>query len=545
MTRRALVTGGSGFLGRHVIPILVDRGYEIVALARSAEAASAVRDLGAEPLAADLDDPASVDRAFADAKADVLVNLASLGFGQAPTIVAAAGEAGITRGVFVSSTAIFTTIDAPSKPRRRAGEDVVTTSPLAWTVVRPTMIYGAPGDRNLARLLGVLRRAPVLPLPGGGARLQQPVHVDDLALAIVTALDRPNTIHKAYNLAGPEALTFRQLLEQAGDAVGRRPLLVPIPLRPTIAAMRLYEGLVPAPRLKAEQLERLAEDKAFDISDAQRDLDFAPRPFRVGVAEEASMLAAGSPDAADTEEHFTEVAATWVRRYAERPSFRHRLRVVGRVLAETEVGDRPVVLDFGGGPGVFSVVASATADRVVLLDVSEAMVRAGADRVDDVVDVVGIVGSADSAPPRPEVIRRVVGPIETLHASEKGSFDVCLAIAVLEYLPDPAKTVATLCSLLRPGGRLILTVPNDRSAFRRVESLVGSLGASLGRVLGSERLRSRAYASVRPHGNHVPWQKGIDHTRVAVERIVPLTLADDGALSHFAATQIIVVRKHS
>jgi len=295
---RVLVTGASGFLGGHVLAALRERGYDVVALARSAAAAATIVDHGAEPVMGDLDDPASLDAAFAEADADVLVNLASLGFGQAPAIVSAAAEVGLHRGVYVSSTAIFTTLNAASKPRRKAGEDTVTGTDLDWTVVRPTMIYGTPGDRNLARLLQVMKRVPVLPVPGGGARLQQPVHVDDLALAIVNALERPESIRRAYNVAGPEAITFRELLEQAGDAVGRRPRLVPVPLGATIGAMRLYERLAPHPRLKAEQLERLSEDKAFSIDDARADLGFAPRSFADGIAAEAALLDRASSVAA-------------------------------------------------------------------------------------------------------------------------------------------------------------------------------------------------------------------------------------------------------
>jgi nucleoside-diphosphate-sugar epimerase len=287
-----LVTGASGFLGAHVVAELLARGYDVAALARSAAAAATIDERGARPVMGDLDDPASLDAAFAEAGADLFVNLASLGFGQAPAIVSAAAEVGLTRGVYVSSTAIFTTLNAASKPRRKAGEDTVTATALDWTIVRPTMIYGTPGDRNLARLLQVIGRVPVLPVPGGGSRLQQPVHVDDLAVAIVNALERPVSIRRAYNVAGPEAITFRELLEQAGAAMGRHPRLVPVPLGPTIAAMRLYERLAPHPRLKAEQLERLSEDKAFDISDARHDLGFAPRPFAEGIASEAALLAA-------------------------------------------------------------------------------------------------------------------------------------------------------------------------------------------------------------------------------------------------------------
>lgn len=285
------VTGGSGFLGGSVIPQLLAAGHDVTALARSAAAAERVAELGAEPIAGDLDDPASVDAAFAESDAEALVNLASLGFGHAATIVAAAEEAGLQRAVFVSTTSILTRVATRSKPVRLAAEETVTSSALDWTIIRPTMIYGTPADRNMARLLRGLRRLPVVPLPGGGSGLQQPVHVDDLAAAIVTALRRPAAVHRTYDVAGPEPLTLRTVVEQAGGAVDRQPRLLSVPLKPMVGLVRLYETVAPSPRLKSEQVARLAEDKAVDIGPARADLDFDPRTFAEGIRHEAALLA--------------------------------------------------------------------------------------------------------------------------------------------------------------------------------------------------------------------------------------------------------------
>jgi nucleoside-diphosphate-sugar epimerase len=291
---RVHVTGASGFLGGFVVPLLIQEGHEVTALARSSEAALRVGRLGAEPVSGDLDIPATVAAAFAAASADALVNLASLGFGHAPLVIASAEKAGIKRAVFMSTTAIFTTLDSRSKAVRLQAEAAIRGSVLDWTVLRPTMIYGTPADRNMARLLRVLRRAPVVPVPGGGRRLQQPVHVEDLAGAVVCAVERDQSIGRIYDVAGPEAITFRQIVEQAVAAVGTHPRLVPVPLAPMIGGLRAYEAaaraLARTPRIKAEQLERLAEDKRFDIAAARADLDFEPRPFHIGIADEAALL---------------------------------------------------------------------------------------------------------------------------------------------------------------------------------------------------------------------------------------------------------------
>lgn len=201
---RLLVTGGSGFLGGFLLREAAARGHACVALARSQAASASVRQAGAQPLAGDLSSSAAqLAAAFAAAECDVLVNLASLGFGHAPGIVAAATQASLMRSVFVSTTAVSTNLPAASKRVRLAAEASIRGSQLDWTIVRPTMIYGAPGDRNLSRLLSALHRAPVFPVPGGGSRLQQPVHVADLASAIVTAAERSGATGRVYEMAGP------------------------------------------------------------------------------------------------------------------------------------------------------------------------------------------------------------------------------------------------------------------------------------------------------------------------------------------------------
>jgi uncharacterized protein YbjT (DUF2867 family) len=287
---RVHVTGGSGFLGGFVIPQLIEHGHTVTALARSDAAASRVRALGARPVHGDIDHPVSVEAAFASSDADALVNLASLGFGNAPTIVAAAEAAGVERAVFVSTTAIFTKLNAPSKAIRVAAEDTIRASNLRWTIIRPTMIYGSPGDRNMWRLLRLMRRVPFVPAPGGGRTLQQPVHVADLAQAIVAAAERDIAIGRTYDVAGPEGITFREVAEAAGAAVGRTTRLVPLPTGALLRALRTVERSGRHLPIKAEQIERLTEDKVFEIESARHDLGYAPRPFRMGIADEAEGL---------------------------------------------------------------------------------------------------------------------------------------------------------------------------------------------------------------------------------------------------------------
>ncbi len=284
--KRVVVTGGTGFVGRRTVPLLIERGFEPVLVTRSEEAATKAGAMGAEVVMADLADVEALQSAFSGSGANVLLNIASLGFGHGPGIVEACRASGIRRAVFVSTTAMFTTLNASTKAIRIAAEDSITSSGLDYTIIRPTMIYGGPDDRNVCRLLAALERRPIMPLPGGGRGLQQPIHVEDLAEVLVTAIDSAVSIGKAYNVAGREALTFREMVLECGRALGRRVTVVPVPLAPVLMAARLNERLAKVPRLKAEQFERLAEDKSFDNGPASEELGLDARSFAQGVRDE-------------------------------------------------------------------------------------------------------------------------------------------------------------------------------------------------------------------------------------------------------------------
>ncbi len=91
-------------------------------------------------------------------------------------------------------------------------------------------------------------------------------------------------------MAGPEPFTFAELLRISARAVASRTRFIPVPLMPLVAMARGYERLSGHPRIRAEQLRRLAEDKAFGIEDAARDLGYAPATFAAGIRAEAEAM---------------------------------------------------------------------------------------------------------------------------------------------------------------------------------------------------------------------------------------------------------------
>jgi len=285
---RFVVAGGTGFTGERVVATLARLGIETTVAARRSSDTARVRLHGASVATAELGDSSALAAAFRDH--GVLLYVASIGFGHVPGVIKAAKAAGIRRAVFVSTTAVLTSLPVRSKPIRAAAEACVRESGLDWTIIRPTMIYGSSRDRNMSRLLRHLRRWRIAPVPGHGNALQQPVHVDDVASAIVQAALRDVAIQRDYVASGAHPLTLRTLIATAGEAVGVTPVFLPLPSRLSASALRVIERTGLRLPIRAEQLDRLNEDKSFCHSAATADLGFIPRDFADGIRAEAAEL---------------------------------------------------------------------------------------------------------------------------------------------------------------------------------------------------------------------------------------------------------------
>ena len=285
---KVLLTGATGFTGSRVLPLIVAQATRVRCLVRSAEKAAGPEGLGAEIVLGDMGDPAALARAFAGC--DTLVNIASMGFGHGPLIVRAAQAAGVRRAIFMSTTAIFTSLNVKSKTVRLQAETAVRGSGLEWTILRPTMIYGSDRDRNICRLIWYLRRFPVLPVFGNGDSLLQPVYVDDLAAGVIAALRTEATVRKEYNLAGDRPMTFNLLVRTVSALMGRKTRFWHLPGPLAVKTLWLAEHCRIKLPLKSEQVARLFEDKVFSWADAGRDFGYAPRSFAEGVRLEIHSM---------------------------------------------------------------------------------------------------------------------------------------------------------------------------------------------------------------------------------------------------------------
>jgi NADH dehydrogenase len=284
------VFGGTGFLGRRIVRRLAAEGATLRIAVRSPERAQRVfraADLErATVLRADVRDEASV--AAAVAGVDAVVNAVSAYVEKrgitftsvheqgAKTLAQRAAAAGVARLVLVSGIGADPQSRSAYIRARGRGELVVRQAFPSATIVRPSAMFG-PGDALFGTLAEIVRRLPVVPLISAGRTRMQPVYVDDVAEAIARMLADPASAGRTYELAGPGVHTLRDLVRFALRVLGKRRLLLPVPLAVAAIQARLFE-LLPHPPLTTGQVDLLrADNLASGTLPGFRELNIRPK----------------------------------------------------------------------------------------------------------------------------------------------------------------------------------------------------------------------------------------------------------------------------
>ncbi len=199
----------------------------------------------------------------------------------------------IQRVVAFGSTSRFTKAASPTPQERTlaarlaaAEEEVIRLCEMrgiAWTLLRPTLIYGCGRDQNVTFIQRFIRRFGFFPVPYPGNGLRQPVHAEDLAQACIQVWHCPTTFGQAYNLSGGETLRYREWVALIFASLGRKPRILPIPTGLLRLALRLTRVLPRYRHLTPAMAGRSEQDLCFDHSPAHRDFAYHPRGFREGL----------------------------------------------------------------------------------------------------------------------------------------------------------------------------------------------------------------------------------------------------------------------
>ena len=268
----ATIFGGSGFIGRYIVERLAQKGWIMRIAVRRPDEALFLKPLGdiaqIVPIGANIRHERSVANAVQGV--DTIINLVGILYQGGRQrfdavhvegvrrLARAATGAGVRR--FLHISALGADANSPSAYARSkaAGEATLREHFPAATILRPSVVFG-PEDDFFNRFATMARYSPVLPLIGGGKTRFQPIYVGDVADAAAAALVDPAKAGQLFEIAGPRAYSFRELMELMLAVTGQRRLLMPLPFG--IAQIQAaFLGLLPKPPLTLDQLRLLKID---------------------------------------------------------------------------------------------------------------------------------------------------------------------------------------------------------------------------------------------------------------------------------------------
>lgn len=291
-----VVTGATGFVGREVVKQARAQGYPVRAIVRdpgSNAAHALLAQDGVELFHGNVIYAPSLAGALLGAKC--VIHLVGIirewkenTFQRVHTeatinVIDAAKAAGVKR--YLHMSALGTRAGARSRYHQTkwAAEEAVRKSGLAWTIFRPSVIYG-PGDQSITVLSKVLQRTPFIPVLGNGDSKIQPVSVENVAKCFVSAIKNDATIGQSYDLCGPEAFTWNELYDKLQAFFGLRKPKVHLPLSFARVIASVAEKAVAKPPFNRDQLLMVQEDNVGDPKPAERDFMLQQQPFEQGLA---------------------------------------------------------------------------------------------------------------------------------------------------------------------------------------------------------------------------------------------------------------------
>lgn len=281
-TGSILVTGATGLLGRSVCRALKARKLKFRALVRVSSARDGIEGTGAWMVEGDLTKPRTLAGALDGV--DVVLHLGGLVKSKDAQALHAANvqgtqnlldSGGFRRIVAISSDTVARTHRSAYAESKRAMEALLQASDREVVLLRPPMILG-PGSPHLAALEAV-SKLPVLPVPAGAGR-RRPVFVDDVADAVLAAMDLQDLPDRPIDLPGAFAVPLPILIKAVARARGRRePRVISVPSSALRGVAKALEALQSDPILSIERLEGLAEEVEADPKMAKHRLGWKPR----------------------------------------------------------------------------------------------------------------------------------------------------------------------------------------------------------------------------------------------------------------------------
>ncbi|MBO8137700.1 MAG: complex I NDUFA9 subunit family protein [Desulfotomaculum sp.] len=286
-----LVTGATGYVGRHVVKMLTEAGMNVRCLVRSTKNTELA---GVELVQGDVTDPVSL--AVACTGVDIVIHLVAIiresknmtyeciNINGTKNVLKAAKEGGVKHFIHMSALGAITDPRYKYAYSKGVAEVEVVNSGISYTILRPSVIFG-PGFGFVDRLLQALRMTPtVVMLPGDGSVKFQPISVKDVAQCILKIVQSPgNYRNKVIDIGGPEHLTYEQMLDILMEVTGIKKAKLPVPMPLVKIAVKIMERFMNDPPVTTVELAQLGKDNITSKNAVKKHFGFTPTKFSEGL----------------------------------------------------------------------------------------------------------------------------------------------------------------------------------------------------------------------------------------------------------------------
>jgi uncharacterized protein YbjT (DUF2867 family) len=283
---KILVTGGTGFVGRHIVRTAATAGHEVISLSRGVQPGGHVYPI--RNIRIDLVRPEGLLEALVGVGGVVHAagilheqrgqDLERAHVGATANLAESCRRAGVGKIVHLSALGVNPNAPEAYLRSKWEAERIIESSGLRYTIFRPSLVFGA-GDRVVSQLLAVSRYSPVIPLLGDADARVQPIWVGDVATAVVRALSDKSTDGGTYELGGPESMTIADVVETIKRETKRPALPVKIPRFISGPLVKLGEQLFETPPVTEEQLALLSAGGTCDPNPAAVTFGLRMRPL--------------------------------------------------------------------------------------------------------------------------------------------------------------------------------------------------------------------------------------------------------------------------
>lgn len=284
-----LITGGTGFIGQHLVRQLVSQGYEVRLLLRpSHRSPNLPTGLPVQVAVSSFKDPRSLRAALKGINTVIhLAGTESLGIKSdldgvdiegTRAISSAAREVGVDRILFLSHIGADKASAFPVLKAKAIAENLITHSGIPYTIFRTAMVYG-PNDHFTLSFSRMIDMSPyVFLIPGDGSNMMQPIHIQDLVACIIASLENPESANRFYSIGGGESLSFLTIIQTIMDKINKHRRIIPI----MPGYLRVISVWLEQNRrfpVSAYWIDYLAVDRTCALDSLSRDFNLIPARF--------------------------------------------------------------------------------------------------------------------------------------------------------------------------------------------------------------------------------------------------------------------------